>query len=87
MVLLGMSLWAAHSAPGEHHMGKAAAVCLAVAAVATAAVATLPALGRMVATPARSRRNVQHAASRFMPSVPVEGRARGHPSVLQVFRR
>jgi hypothetical protein len=87
VVLLGATVWSAHLSPADHHMGKAMAMCLAVAAVATAAVAALPTLGRLLPSVARPARVVvARRTSRIRPT-PVAGRARGHPAVLQVFRR
>jgi hypothetical protein len=86
VALLGAAVWSAHAAPGDHHMGEAAAICLAVAAVAAAGIAAAPRLGRLL--PGRPRPPASRAVTRSVLAVPpVVGRARGHPAVLQVFRR
>jgi NhaP-type Na+/H+ or K+/H+ antiporter len=87
VVLLGVALWSAHATPAEHHMGKAMAVCLAVAVVATASVAALPVLGRLVPGIPRPRRSGLPRLARGWAPPPFTGRARGDPAVLQVFRR
>jgi len=76
----------AHSAMGEHQMGDALVVCLAVAETAVVAVGATLALGAgmqrplwLIAAPAERR-------SRFIPALP-SVRARAGPPLLQVFRR
>ncbi len=83
---LGLMVGLAHSGVGDDHMGEAAAMCLAIAASIAVAVAAAPRLGRLVASPLRPVNWSELAPSRDHGR-PADGRARGHPAVLQVFRR
>ncbi len=83
---LGLMVGLAHSGVGTDHMGEAAAMCLAIAAGTAVAVAAAPQLGRLVAAPLRPVNWSALAPDRDYGR-PADGRARGHPSVLQVFRR
>jgi peptidoglycan/LPS O-acetylase OafA/YrhL len=51
VVLLGLSVAAAHTSVADDHVGQAATMCLAVMAAGGAAVAALPPLGRVVPRP------------------------------------
>ncbi len=83
---LGLMVGLAHSSVGSDHMGEAAAMCLAVAAGAAIAVAAAPRLGRLVAPPLRPVNWSAPSPDRDY-GLAGDGRARGHPTVLQVFRR
>jgi peptidoglycan/LPS O-acetylase OafA/YrhL len=86
VVLLGAVVTTAHTSGGHAHMGQTAAMCLAVLAAGAAVAATVPTLGRFVPQAPR-------AVDARRPNVPVPiavrppWRARGDPSLLQVFRR
>jgi len=85
VVAVALTVGLAHSAVRGDHMGKAAAICLAVVASAATTIAAAPRLGRIVQAP-RGR----PASAVSMPGEPLwrvrTARARGHPAVLQVFR-
>jgi hypothetical protein len=84
--LLGATVAAAHTSVADDHMGQAATMCLAVMAAGGAAVATLPALGRLRPRPS----TLVGATCVAMSDLPTPAgvyRARGDPAVLQVFRR
>lgn len=83
---LGLTVGLAHSGLERDHMGEAAAMCLAVAASTAIAVAAAPRLGRLVARPSRPASWSPPEPARDC-GVRADGRARGHPAVLQVFRR
>ena len=86
IAVLAFTLVAAHSGVAGDHMGKAAAICLAVASVAAATVASGPRLNRLVPSPIRAASDSLPRIAE-PPSLPRDGRARGHPAVLQVLRR
>jgi hypothetical protein len=86
VVLLGAMVAAAHTSVADDHMGQAATMCLAVVAAGGAAAAALPALGRALARPATVIGATWPEAS-DLPAPAQVCRARGDPSVLQVFRR
>ena len=83
---LGVAVWSAHVMPGDHHMGEAVAMCLAVVAIGAAVVAA-PRMGRLLPAVPRPCSSPPPAAGAVLPSAPAPGRARGHPALLQVFRR
>lgn len=83
---LALSVGMAHSAMGSHHMGEAVVICLAIG-VATVAVAASPRLGRPVPAPVRPRQRIEPSVRPAASVAVPQGRARGHPSILQVFRR
>ena len=83
---LALSVGMAHSAMGGHHMGEVVAICLAIGA-ATVAVAATPRLGRPVPNSVRPRLRIDPSVRPAAPVAVPQGLARGHPSVLQVFRR
>jgi hypothetical protein len=83
---LALSVGMAHSAMGGHHMGEVVAICLAIGA-ATVAVAATPRLGRPVPNSVRPRLRIDPSVRSAAPVAVPQGLARGHPSVLQVFRR
>jgi hypothetical protein len=74
----------AHSSAADHHMGEAAAMCLAIV-VGGAAVATLPGLRERP----QVRRPLLQLASPTPPQLALSAQhlARGDPALLQVFRR
>jgi hypothetical protein len=85
VVVLGSTVATAHTSPGDHHIGEAVAICLAVVATGAAAVAALPSLGRWVPGPPRA----VDAARPALPWVVSAGpcaRARGDPVLLGVLR-
>lgn len=85
VVLLGATVAAAHTSVADDHMGEAATMCLAIMAAGGAAVAVLPALGRLLPRPAT--RFGETGVAMWDIAAPAGGhRARGDPSVLQVFR-
>ncbi len=85
-ITLGGFVAAAHSGIGSDHMGEAVAMCVAVTATAAVAVAAVPALGRLL--PASPRARSWNVPASFVRLSPLDlARARGHPAVLQVFRR
>ena len=73
----------AHAVPGKHHLGDAATMCLAIAAVASTAVAMSPRPGRWLAPTPRPRSERHPRRDRGLATPPL---ARGDPPVLQVFR-
>lgn len=83
---LAFSIGMTHSAMGREHMGKAVVICLAIG-VAAVAVAATPHLGRRIPPPARPSRRIELPTRLAAPVAVPPGRARGHPSVLQVFKR
>lgn len=83
---LGLMVGLAHSGVGADHMGETATMCLAIAAGTAVAVASAPQLGRLVAPPLRPV-SWSALAPDCSHGRPAAGRARGHPAVLQVFRR
>jgi hypothetical protein len=68
------------------HMGEAAAICLAIGAAAVA-LASVPTLGRHITRPPRPRHQPPPVQVRTMLVAAPHQRARGHPSLLQIFRR
>ena len=76
----------AHSAMGEHHMGDALVVCLAVAETAVVAVGATLALGAGMQRPLWLAAAPGEYRSSFIPALP-SVRARAGPPLLQVFRR
>ncbi len=85
-ITLGGFVAAAHSGIGSDHMGEAVAMCLAVTVAVAVGVAAVPALGRLLPSPSRSRSWALPASTVHLAGVD-RARARGHPAVLQVFRR
>lgn len=83
---LGLLVGLAHSGVADDHMGAAAAMCVAVAAGTAIAVAATPRLGHLVPGPPRPASWSPLSLARDY-SLDPDGRARGHPAVLQVFRR
>jgi peptidoglycan/LPS O-acetylase OafA/YrhL len=86
VVLLGATVTAVHTSVADDHMGHATTMCLAVMAAGGAAVAVLPGLGRLLLRPP----TLVSATGLALPDLPSPARryrARGDPSVLQVFRR
>jgi hypothetical protein len=83
---IALSIGMAHSAVGTDHMGDAVVMCLAIGA-ATAALASAPRLGRRLAPRTRPRKRTEPLHIRAVPEPILLGRARGHPSLLQVFMR
>jgi hypothetical protein len=86
VLFLGASLAAAHSSVADHHMSEAAGMCLAVLAAGTVAVAAGPGLGRLLPERPRPVRSVGPPLP-LVASPAGPSRARGDPSLLQVFRR
>lgn len=83
---LALSVGLAHSGMARDHMGEAVAICLAVGATAVA-VASVPHLGRHITHPPRPRHQSPPVHVRTVPVAAPYQRARGHPSLLQIFRR
>ena len=83
---IALSVGLAHSAMGSDHMGDVVVMCLAIGA-ATATLAAIPRLGRRLPPRPRPRKRTESLLIRAVPAPIPLGRARGHPSVLQVFRR
>ena len=86
VVLLGATVTAAHTSVAHDHMGQAATMCLAVMAAGGATVAALPAPGRLLPRPSTLVGATGVAVS-DLPAPAGVHRARGDPSVLQIFRR
>ena len=85
VLTLGVFVGLAHSGIETGHMGKAVAICLAVATSAAVTVAAGPRLGRLLPRVARALNWPEPPISPFCTRS-VDGRARGDPAVLQVFR-
>ena len=85
VLALGVFVGLAHSGIETDHMGKAVAVCLAVAASAAVTANAGPRLGRLLPRVARARSWPKPPTVSFRTRR-VDGRARGDPAVLQVFR-
>ena len=83
---IALSVGVAHSAMGSDHMGDAVAMCLAIGA-ATVALAGVPRLGRRLPPRTCACKRAEPLHMRAVPASILLGRARGHPSLLQVFRR
>ncbi len=84
VVSLAVMVGLAHVGASSHHMGAAAAMCLAVAASVALAVRSAPRLGRLLPEAPRWIGAVPVLSG---PSVrPPDGRSRGQPALLQVFR-
>ena len=83
---IALSIGVAHSAMGTDHMGDAVVMCLAIGA-ATVALASAPRLGRRLAPRPRPCRRTESLHLGAVPEPIRGGRARGHPSLLQIFRR
>jgi hypothetical protein len=83
---LGLMVALAHSGFSDEHVGEAAAMCFAVAASTAMAIAATPRVGRLVPGPCRPR-SWDPPARGGGPIRVADARARGHPAVLQVFRR
>jgi hypothetical protein len=86
VLVLGATVAAAHTSVADEHMGQAVTMCLAVIAAGGAGVAVLPGLGRLLPRPPRPV-STSRLALPDLPSPAGVHRARGDPSVLQVFRR
>ena len=86
IAVIVLAVGMAHSAMGSDHMGDAVVVCLAIGA-ATVALAASPRLGRQISPQARPERRTDPPVSRADRGPVPPGRARGHPSLLQVIRR
>jgi hypothetical protein len=86
VVLLGATVAAAHTSVADDHVGQAATMCLAVMAAGGAAVAALPVLGRLLPRP-HALVGTTRLARSDLPAPAGVHRARGDPSVLQIFRR
>lgn len=86
VILLVLAVASAHANRAGDHMGVAAATRLAIVGSVATAVAAAPRLGRLLGPTPGAARTLTAA-----PVVPcrsrLDGRARGHPAVLQVFRR
>jgi hypothetical protein len=83
---ISLMIGLAHSGLGDGHMGEAAAMCVAAAAVTATGLAAAPRLGRILLQPPRPGSWGLPARAREY-NFAGDARARGHPSVLQVFRR
>jgi hypothetical protein len=86
VLLVGVAVAAAHTSVADDHMGEAATVCLAVMAAGGAVVAALPTFGRLLPRPLVSVGEIGLTTSVVLSQTGLY-RARGDPSVLQVFRR
>lgn len=86
VITLALLMGLAHSGVEADHMGKAAAICMAIAASAAIAVTARPRLGRLLPSAPRPTDWGGPQEGALCPALPY-GRARGDPAVLQVFRR